>query len=350
MSFGQVSVNLLKEFFKMELSPSLFFVGQPDLSCHTGITEEFSKWLSNCSLNALENHSKDFPCIKLWHLNNSLSSVSHKQILLTFYELDSPTSAEINAVKNNSLVLFSSDYSMEQFKNLGCNNVGSFKLGFDAETFKVIEYPYFKDRIIFTLAGKFEKRKHHLKTMKAWASKYGNNPKYVLNCALNNDWNKNYQSQIHNAFEGEVPNNFNFIPYLLSNSEYNDYLNAGNIVLAMSGGEGWGLPEFQSVALGKYCVGLNAHGYSDWMTAKNTVIVNPSGKIDAEDGVFFSKGTPFNQGKIFTWEEEEFLAACDKAIELYKGSPVNTEGLKLASQFTWEKSAKDILTKLQGIA
>ncbi len=52
------------------------------------------------------------------------------------------------------------------------------------------------------------------------------------------------------------------------NSLYNDYLNSANIILGMSGGEGWGLPEFQSVALGKHAVILNATGYKDWATEK----------------------------------------------------------------------------------
>jgi len=48
----------------------------------------------------------------------------------------------------------------------------------------------------------------------------------------------------------------------------------------MSGGEGWGLPEFQSVALGKHGVILNSSGYQDWANEKNTVMVQPNGKED----------------------------------------------------------------------
>jgi hypothetical protein len=48
------------------------------------------------------------------------------------------------------------------------------------------------------------------------------------------------------------------------NSIYNEFLNSADIILGMSGGEGFGLPEFQSIALGKHAVLLNAHAYKTW--------------------------------------------------------------------------------------
>jgi hypothetical protein len=96
---------------------------------------------------------------------------------------------------------------------------------------------------------------------------------------------------------------------------YNDFLNSSNIVIGMSGGEGWGLPEFQSVALGKHGVILNSSGYQDWANEKNSVMVQPNGKEDSSDGVFFRKGGAFNQGNIFTFNEDEFIAGCEEAIE-----------------------------------
>ena len=50
-----------------------------------------------------------------------------------------------------------------------------------------------------------------------------------------------------------------------TNTAYNDYLNSGDIIIGMSGGEGWGLPEFHSVALGKYGIILNAHAYKEFI-------------------------------------------------------------------------------------
>ena len=44
-----------------------------------------------------------------------MESFSSKQILYTFYELDQPTKEEINIVKNNNKVIFSSNESRDYF-------------------------------------------------------------------------------------------------------------------------------------------------------------------------------------------------------------------------------------------
>ena len=118
------------------------------------------------------------------------------------------------------------------------------------------------------------------------------------------------------------------------NSEYNDYLNSADIIIGMSGGEGWGLPEFQSVALGKHAVILNAHGYKGWATESNSVLVEPSGKTESEDGVFFTAGSQYNQGSIFDFNEDDFLDACEKAEERVLKNKKNEEGLKLQEEFS----------------
>ena len=132
--------------------------------------------------------------------------------------------------------------------------------------------------------------------------------------------------------------NVNPVNWVPTNEAYNDFLNSNNIVLAMSGGEGWGLPEFHSVALGKHAVVLNAHSYKDWATDDNSVLIPPFDKISSVDGVFFRKGAPYNQGNIFSWDEDLFIAGCESVIERYKSNPINKAGLKLQQDFTYEKT------------
>ena len=127
------------------------------------------------------------------------------------------------------------------------------------------------------------------------------------------------------------------------NSLYNDFLNSGDIIIGMSGGEGWGLPEFQSVALGKHGVILNATAYKEWATEANTTLIEPCGKIEAADGVFFKKGGAFNQGNIFAFDEDEFIEGCEKAVQRHKNTPINLEGLKLQKDFTYSKTVDAIM-------
>jgi hypothetical protein len=154
---------------------------------------------------------------------------------------------------------------------------------------------------------------------------------------------------INQALNGQKYFNINFLNYLSSNETYNDLLNNTDIVLAMSGGEGWGLPEFQCVALGKHCVGLNAHAYKDWMTDKNAVLIQPNSKIPCYDNMFFRQGDNFNQGNIFDWDDQDFLNALDRVELKYKENSINTEGLKLQDQFTYSKMVDSILEIMKNI-
>jgi glycosyltransferase involved in cell wall biosynthesis len=349
-SLGQVSLALLRELFNRRIPINLFPIGGIDLNSQKQ-DQDFFQWLQNSIANAGREHNKNNPIFKLWHLNGSLESFSKKQILLSFYEVDSPTSTEINIIKNNEKVLFSSNYSVSLFKSLGLDNVEFIPLAFDSIHFKN-SIKRNTNGIQFGLFGKLEpQRKRHLKTIALWAQKYGNNPNYNLNCAIFNHFlDPNVQSQIiAQALNGKKYFNINFLNYMPSNEMYNDLLNNTDIVLAMSGGEGWGLPEFQAVALGKHCIGLKAHAYKEWMNENNSILIQPNGKIPCYDNIFFKQGLEFNQGNIFDWDEKEFLEGLDKVEMRYKSNPINQEGLKLQEQFTYSKMVDSILDIMKNI-
>jgi uncharacterized membrane protein YheB (UPF0754 family) len=113
----------------------------------------------------------------------------------------------------------------------------------------------------------------------------------------------------------------------------------------MSSGEGWAIPEFSSVAIGKHAVVLNAHAHKTWANENNSVLINPSKeKIDCYDNLFFKKGQEINQGQYFNYNEDEFIAGCEEVIKRVENNRVNEEGLKLQSEFTYEKTVDQLLT------
>jgi hypothetical protein len=349
-SLGQVSLSILRELFNRNIDINLFPIGNIDVGTQKQ-DQDFISYIQKSINSSYKEYNRNTPIFKLWHLNGSLESFSKKQVLLSFYEVDSPTETETNIIKNNEKVLFSSNYTVSLFKSIGVNNVEFIPLAFDNTHFKQTTKRNIK-AVQFGLFGKLEpQRKRHLKTIALWAKKYGNNPNYSLNCAIFNHFlEPQIQSQIiSQALGGQNYFNINFLNYMPSNEMYNDLLNNTDIVLAMSGGEGWGLPEFQTVALGKHCLGLNAHAYKDWMTAENSVLIDPNGKIPCYDNIFFKEGLEFNQGQIFDWDEKDFLDGLDKVEQRYKENPNNIEGLKLQQQFTYSKMVDSILDIMNNI-
>jgi hypothetical protein len=353
LSFGQVSTVILKTLFEREKAGDkhdifLFPISQIDLSSQVQ-NEEFNQWIKSKILRGLEEYDRDIPVFKLWHLNGSLESFGKKQVLLTFHELDEPTKVEKN-IARNSTTLFSSQYSCDVFRSAGVN-ADFLPLAFDAYNFKVVpRKSVFDDRITFNLCGKCEKRKNHEKVLRAWIKKYGNNTRFALNCAVYNPFLNEEQNRqvVFAALAGQAkPFNVNFFPMMNENSIYNEFLNSADVILGMSGGEGFGLPEFQSVALGKHAVLLQAHAYPSWASDDMVTWVKPSGKVEVYDGMFFHKGQPFNQGNIFDFNEDEFIAACETAIAKVASSKVNQAGLTLQTTFTKDRFVDGILEKLK---
>lgn len=343
-SFGQVSVALLREAFKGGDDHLISLIGNvADLKSQESYPDFFN-WIDKKITSFAVHHNRKDPTFRLWHINGSLNFISDNQALMTFHETDELTDTEVNILKNNRKVIVTSNYAKEIFssKNVDAHYI---PLGFDESNFSKLNKKYYNDeRIVFTLNGKFEHRKRHSKIISAWAKKYGDNKKYFLQCAVYNPFlnEKTNNDLILTTLAHKRYFNISFLKTMEKNSEYNEHLNSGNIVIGMSGGEGWGLPEFQSVAIGKHAVILNAHGYKEWADSKNSVLVESSKKIDCYDGVFFGKGGAFNQGQIFDWEEDDFIDACEEAIKRVRKNPTNNEGIKLQEAFSYKNVYNEI--------
>lgn len=351
VSFGNVAIALLRESYKAGHQPAIFPIGgQVDLSTQNE-DKDFNAWLQSCINKSYSTHKRKNPCIKLWHLHSGgMESFSDKQVLLTFYELDSPTESEINVVKNNYKVIFPCDYNTNIFKEYGCDNVATIPLGFDSFNFSKINKTYFDDgRISFFIPGKWEPvRKRTEKVIKAWIKRFGNNPKYFLNCAIWNHFvNPDQQKQIFaNILEGKNVANVQFMGFMPQNAVYNDFINSNDVVLSL-GTESWGLPEFHAVALGKYGIISNYAGHKQWVNSDNSLLINPNQKIPAYDGMFFHPNQPFNQGNVYDFSEDEFIFACEDIIKKVQNKRENTAGLQLQNKFTYKNTFDKLIQELQ---
>ena len=169
-SLGQVSLSILRELYARKLEINLFPIGGVDISSQKE-DPNFFKWIESSIRGSLKEYSRNTPIFKLWHINGSLESFSKKQVLFTFYEVDSPTQTELNIIKNNSLILLSSNYAVSNFKIFGAENVNFCPLAFDSTHFSNTPPIAKKDGIYFGLFGKLEpQRKRHLKVLNTCAS------------------------------------------------------------------------------------------------------------------------------------------------------------------------------------
>jgi len=346
VSFGNVSLNLMRELYKRNIQVAHFPIGNPDASVYDKIDKDFKTWLQEAVNHRLKLAKKDIPTLQLWHLNGAENRISRDQYLMTFYEVNAPTLVEKNLVELQDHVFFSSKYSEDVFKSVGCDNVSSVPVGFDPDFHKTGK-TYLKDKIHFGLMGKFEQRKHTASILRTWAETYGNNMDYQLSCCINNPFLKpeELNQAIHNALDGKRYGNINFLPFLRSNSEVNEFLNAIDIDLTgLSGAEGWNLPSFNATALGKWSVVLNATSHKDWANSENSILVEPNGTAPSHDGRFFNQGTDFNQGEIYTFNRDDVVSKMKEAETKCKTE--NAQGLKLQEKFSYSVMLDKILSRI----
>ena len=343
LSFGNVSVNILKQLYKKNIEIGLFPISDINIDAFS-LDQDFKKYIEDAVNSRYKFLSEDIPSLKLWHINGADNRKNKNQFLYTFYECNQPTEIETAIVANQEKTIFSSTYARDNFLDKGLENCEAVPLGLD-DTFKVTDKTYMQDCVHFGLMGKYENRKHTQKIIQTWLKKYGNNNKYLLTCCINNPFFQPEQMKglINQTLQGKHYNNINFLPHLATNSEVNEYLNSIDIDLGgLSGGEGWNLPSFNATCLGKWSVVLNSTSHKDWATKENSILIEPSGEIAVSDGVFFNQNQPFNQGTFYSWTEEEAISAMELAES--KVGQVNTEGVKMGDKMTYEKTVDSILS------
>lgn len=344
LSFGNVSVNILRELYKKNVDLVFFPIGdKAELEAYDKIDSNFIKYLQSATNDRYSKISKDIPSLKLWHIFGSETRYAKNQSLFTFHEVSEVTAIEKNLLSLQDTIFVSSNYTKNIFNLNGLDNVTYVPLGFDND-FHITNRTYLQDKIHFGILGKYESRKNTARIIKTWLKLFGNKPEYQLSCAITNPFldKAKFQNEMLKLLEGKHYNNLNFVPYMQTNSEVNDYLNSIDIDLGgLSGAEGWNLPSFNATALGKWSVVINATAHKDWATSSNSILIEPSSLKECYDGVFFNKGQAFNQGQFFDITDQEMENAILKSVS-YAKKP-NPEGLKLQKQFTYEKTVETIL-------
>ncbi len=349
LSFGQMGVGLLIEIYRRDLSPSIWPIGQVDLTSYD-LPDGFQEWFSDRVTNSRKKVGQHLPYFRLWHLQDSEKMIPAKRsVLWTAHECSETTDVERQICSLYDKVLLTSEYSRDIFNNEGVKNAEFCPDFFDYLHFRQIETRKQPGIINFSLIGKLEKRKNTHQILATWASKYGGNDNYRLNCLINNPFlppEINIRS-VDSIFKGSRPGNINLLPRQVKNAAVNELVNFCDIdISGLSGSEGWNLPAFNACALGKQVVVMNAHAHKSWANSKNSILVKSSGKQDIYDATFFSKGLDFNQGNMDTFDPSDAISAFEEASKRVVSQKENKAGILLQKKFSVSNSLDKILTSL----
>lgn len=354
LSFGHCAVGISRCLIDQGVEFDAFPVGGTvDFGVYDKLPDNYKNYIVSSAQSAIGKYNKNNISLKLWHLSGSHSRIGHKQILLSYHELDSLTPWEINVANQQEAIILTSEFSKQVFINSGVTTpIYVVHYGYDNLHYKRLDKEFYSDKsIVFSIFGKMEFRKKQERVIKLWCKKYGNNPLYRLHIHCFNPFLKDQMNNIYaRCFEGRpAPFNVKLYDFQPLDSLMNECYNVCGIVLDLSGGESISLPSLCCTALGKHNVVLNSHALKEWANPENSTLVQPNGKEPCIDGIFFHPNSPYNCGNIYTWSDEDLLKAFDSAIERYKQNPRNVEGEKLQEEYSFENGTRKIIEILKSI-
>lgn len=350
VSFGSVGFNIARELIRRGQPFDFCPIGQLDFTSFSKATEEEKTILNQKAVNFTQTYSRKNPTLRLWHVRQSEFSIGERQNLLTFHELDELTPNEVNVLNNQEQVFVTNEETRQTFLNYGVEvPVYNIPLGFDPIHFHTTNKKYLSDDVtVWLICGKLEARKWHHKVIPLWLEKFGNNPKHRLHLHVHNVHLKPEENAalIDKFMGGKKYFNVTVYPYLTNQTQLNEAFNCANIVLDGGANEGWSLPSFHCLGLGKYMVGIRTMGVAAWGGVGGADLIEPDGKVPCYDNKFFVKDSGWNQGNFFTYKTEDFALAMDSALAKRLANKVNIQGFEIQKQFTWAKTVDAILSKI----
>lgn len=360
LSFGYVAYHLLRELYLRKDSITTNWSplhNSMDFGAFDKADPEFLNWARASAGSFLKSYKADFPTLKLWHIRDSHENIGTKNVLFTFHETDQLTPIEVNILNQQKAIIVSSEHSKEVFEDFGVRvPVYYVPLGFDSVHFRNLgRKSYNEDMTCWFIGGKAEMRKGNIEAAKLWVKKYGNDDKHILHLMVFNPFLEQMRKGENERIINDITENKKFrnvvsYPYMPTLSQVNEIYNATDIVIDVSRGEGWSLPSFNTLALGKHAVIHNCSAMKGWANDQNSVLVQSNGKLKAADGVFFAEGTEYNVGNFYNWNPADVTAAFDTAFTRRQANRLNTEGLKIAQDFTWNATMNKILAICQSIS
>jgi glycosyltransferase involved in cell wall biosynthesis len=107
--------------------------------------------------------------------------------------------------------------------------------------------------------------------------------------------------------------------------------------------EGWNLELLEMMACGKHVITTNYSAHTEFCNAENAHLINVENTEVAYDGKWFhGQG---NWAKLGEKEKDQFIEAIRKVHNLNKNGTlyVNSNGIEISHQLTWNNSAKEIV-------
>lgn len=342
LSYGLVSLNLLDQLDKLGWQISLFPINPGSIEAESNYHDLIRKCVANAKY-----FNANAPCLRVFHQFSMAESIGFgERIGMYFNEMDKLTPLEVNHLNSLDKVITCSDYAQEAAKNSGVvrPDVYVIPLGYNPDIFKVHRNTI-TDKVVFLNVGKFEYRKSHDVLADIFSSSFTQQDNVELwmlntNLFLSKEESDEWINMYTNC---PLANKIKIIPRQESQHQIAYLMQNATCGIGISRAEGFNLSILEMMACGVPSIVTNFSGHTQFCNEEISILIEPDGLEEANDGKWFIPGGEINQGNWMKMTDK----VCGDIGDAMKWVYNNPEKVKVygfncvkhSKEFTWNKMA-----------
>lgn len=335
--YGYASLNILKALTK-ENKVALFPIGQPNIDNQIDV-DIIKQSIENCLTIPY-----DATCVKIWHQFDLMSRIGRgKYVTFPFFEIDTMSTLERYNLNFSDTILVSCNWAKETLLNNNIqSNIHIVPLGVDDKIFHPKSVKKSNDTYIFCTIGKWEKRKNHDLIIECFNKAFDSNDKVELWMVTHNPFLSDEEEKywLNLVASSKLKNKIKIFPRLSSHDKVAEVISYSDCGIYISRGEGWNMELLETMAMNKPVIASDYSAHTEYCNSQNSFIVNIEETEPAHDNKWF-----FGQGNWAKFDQTQKDQTIEHMRHVYKNNvSTNPEGLKTAQAYSWENTAKKLLS------
>jgi len=336
LGYGIAGLNIVRGLSSLA-DLALWPIGQPDCPNEEKYTDPLRKSIQNAVM-------PDFsaPCIKIWHQHDMSQFVGRgEHIGFPIFELNKFNEIETHHLKSLDRIFVCSEWA----KDIVTKEIGIkthvIPLGVDRAIFP--DTATESSKTIFLNVGKWEIRKGHDVLVEAFSKAFESSDDVELWMMCDNPFyskeeNEEWESLYKNS---KLGSKIRIIPRQQSQKEVYNIMAQCDCGVFPARAEGWNLELLEMMSCGKQVIATNYSAHSEFCNEKNCHLIEVDELEDAYDGKWFR-----GQGEWANLGEPQIEQLISHMQKVHSTKSLNTEGIKTATRFSWENTAKEIINAI----
>jgi glycosyltransferase involved in cell wall biosynthesis len=265
----------------------------------------------------------------------------------TFFEMNRLTPLEVHHLASLDALIVPTQWAKTVCSDSGIESVVC-PPGYDHTIFSPVDY--MPPQCVFLSVGKWETRKQQDQIVKAFYKAFSPKDNVNLWMSCDNKFMPQIVEERKNNYKDVLKDKIKIINRVTSHEDLARIVQQSYCFVAPSLAEGWNLPLLEAMGCGKFNIATNYSGHTEFCTEESTVLIEPSGLVPADDGMWFRPGSKTNNGEWCSYKEDDLIESMRIIYKKYcSGQVLNKRAIDQASKFTWAKSSGKLIEELRYI-